>query len=156
MNIGQQKTMLGIARHFGIPRKIIAPAVEASLCANDQVHFGLARLSEEGILCSDIANRAVFVSREPELRTEVLMNWARLYKTPLFASFMDAYQSWGDELLFTFVGRGDVWVIQASDEYSGYGGIYVRPIGKAGLDGTGVAIETLKNYLEFNYPKLEE
>ncbi len=156
MNLGQQKTMLVIARHFGIPKKVITSVVEASLREHEQVHFDLVRLAEEGMLCSDITNRAVFVSREPELRTEVLMNWARLYKTPLFASFMDAYQSWGDELLFAFVGRGDVWVIRAADEYSGYGGIYVRPIGQSGLDGAGVAVETLKNYLEFNYPKPEE
>ena len=156
MNIAQQKTMLVIGRHFGIPKKVITPAVTASLCEHEQVHFDLSRLAEDGALSTDLTNRTIFVSREPELKTEILMNWERFYKTPLFASFMDAYQSWGDELLFTFLGRGDVWVVQAADEYSGYGGIFVRPKGTAAVGFCGIAIESLKNYLDFNFPKQEE
>jgi len=150
MNAYQQKVMQGIARHFGISKKFIVPMVEESLKNNNQVFFDLRGNGEEDSLehLNDFKYKKIYASKEKEVNISKLWSYSKLTTTPLWANYNDMASNEGGDILFCYIHGADVFVVHEQEEYRGLGGIFT----KESHNSVGLAIESLKNYLEYYYP----
>lgn len=135
-----------LKRHFNLNRKQLDLIVNESLSKSNNISFDLSALELESF--SSIKNYTFFVSREKETKLYNLWNHKKLVNTLIYASFVDALNNFGTDLIFCYIA-GDPVCMRVADLYDGSGGIFCKASPQA---SSGVVIEPFKTYLELEFP----
>lgn len=143
--------MQQLGRHFGVPKKIITPAVEKSLAENNQLFFSLEKI--EGLETAYMNNLLVYASKEKEANLSKLWNFKKLEKTALYANFADIERNnptMSGEVLFCYAHGSEIFTMYSLESYQGFGGIFTKISDRKDL---GIIIEPLQNFLNYYHAR---
>lgn len=150
MNIEQSKACDVLGTYFKIQRAAMRKIAED--------YFQDA--GEGPVLALDLdsfgAGEITFASSKSDVNVGDLFVFKDFEKSDLYSDALDLlYNNAVDFIVFVQNRKSNkptLCVLYEASEYSGYGGVLVRPLGKY----TGYVVEPLKNYLQHNYPNAEQ
>ena len=152
MVIEQVKVCDALGTHFGIPRVKIREIAEAYTATLDQaspiMELDLRNYSE-------LADTFYFGYSKHEIKLNLMFNYAFLEKSDLFTDVYNLFENYPlDFVVFLQNKKGTkatAMVIYPAMSYSGVGGFFLY----SQKTKSGYVIESVKNYLDYNYPKEE-
>lgn len=152
MVIEQVKVCDALGTHFNIPRakmREIVKEYEATLShASPVMELNLGKYS-------DLADTFYFAYSKHDLKLNLMFDYKFLEKSELFTDVYNLFENYPiDFVVFSQnkkITQAVAMIVYPATTYSGLGGFFIYcPKTKSGY-----VIETVKNYLMYNYPKEE-